>query len=143
MKYFNYSVTCTRSFVESAKVNKKGNAITFPVTYRKMFLDTITPIPGNANQYRVVQTKRKGEVGYSISYIPIPKKEKWEANIIKLNTVPVQIVDENGEDVLPWKKDETLTESQFKDWLKRRIGDESETAFTAMVTAIPEEKEAA
>lgn len=143
MKFYNYSVTCTKSIIESNKVNGKGNAITFPVFHRKMFLDAIAPVPGNPNKFRVVQSKRNGEIKYSISYIPEPKKAKWDANIIKLNTVPVQYVDEDGEEILPWKREGSLTEIQFKDWLKRRVGAESEFAFTALILATPPEKVAA
>lgn len=130
MKSYNYKVVVTRSFVETGELNSKGNPKTMAVTYRKMFLDAITPLPGLHTKYRAVQTKRNGEIKYSISYIPKPKKALWEANTLKLNNTPVE---EN------WKREESLTEVQFKQWLTQRLGDQAGLAFITLLATEPEQ----
>jgi hypothetical protein len=134
MKAYKYNVVVTRSFIETKELNGKGNPKSIAVTYRKMFLDAISPVPGLHTKYRAVQTKRNGEVKYSISYIPVPKKEKWDANILKLDNTPVEEV---------WKREESLTEVQFKDWLAKRLGDEAGLAFITLLATEPEQREAA
>src|SRR5690242_6844388 len=129
MKAYNYKVVVTRSFVETGELNSKGNPKTMAVTYRKMFLTAISPLPGLHTQYRAVQTKRNGDIRYSISYMPKPKKALWEANTLKLNNTPVE---EN------WKREESLTEAQFKVWLAKRVGDEAGLAFITLLATEPE-----
>lgn len=127
--FYNYNVVVTRSFVETGEFNGKGNPKTMAITYRKMFLTALAPLPGLHTKYRAVQTKRNGETKYSISYIPVPKKAKWDANILKLDNTPVEEV---------WKREESLTEVQFKDWLTKRLGDKAGLAFITLLATEPE-----
>jgi hypothetical protein len=126
---YNYNVVVTRSIIETGEINSKGNPKTMAVTYRKMFLTALAPLPGLHTKYRAVQTKRNGEIKYSISYISAPKKDKWEANILKLNNQPVEEV---------WKREESLTEAQFKVWLAQRLGDKAGLAFITLLATEPE-----
>lgn len=99
------------------------------ITVRKMLLhlaDAIGP-----KYWRIVLVSRKGETKYCLSYVPEPKKEKW--NTLKLNTVIPDI---------KYKKEASLNRVAMLDWLRWCI-QRPEFYLVELETRPAEEKEAA
>ena len=111
-------------YVETGEVNKKGKPVKIPVTIKTLWL-TWNESPFLPKKYKVVRTKRRGEISYSVSYLKEPKKDLWRMPKLQPDPLPT------------WAREGSLNEMAFKDWLRKRVQNPL-GAFLELETVMPE-----
>lgn len=150
-KPVTWEVEVKRFFVETKERNKKGNAISVPITHRKMFVhDSGTFM--DSGEYRIVQ-KGSGKYKtptYTIAVIPRIPQSIWTNPSGKCETwykLAPDVHYDDGSVERPYKRtdDKPMDEAGILAWLTARMGPEmAKVALFILQTQEPEsQREAA
>jgi len=122
-----WHVECKRVFIPTGEKTKSGKEKLMPIDIRTLYFE------GNfigPTKYKVTVTKRKKQYLFSFHYFHEPKPSRFFTFEVE-PTEWRRLKEPNG-------KIRSYTEHEFTKELRRYLGDETESAVWAVLTAFPE-----
>lgn len=119
-----WEISCERYFPETEEITKKGTPKRMMIDVRKMILHGSFIV---TDCYEIHYLKRNKEWRFYVKEKTMPYKERWvRLPLNKVKTGPT------------WKREGNYTREQFGEWLRKRVGQQSEQLISQLVTMPPQ-----